>query len=92
MTELDQTSNAEGFQYISCYCLSLVWVVPLFDDYDFNTSHVTVYRVQQKDVGWSEWNFNTSHVTVYPSKREGYKENIVYFNTSHVTVYRLAIH
>ena len=32
------------FQYISCYCLSLVnWLVKIFDFY-FNTSHVTVYH------------------------------------------------
>ena len=34
--------------------------------YNFNTSHVTVYRVWYKYNRMSLVHFNTSHVTVYP--------------------------
>ena len=31
------------FQYISCYCLSLIWIQIIQAMQNFNTSHVTVY-------------------------------------------------
>ena len=33
----------QGFQYISCYCLSIIWWVWPCMQTNFNTSHVTVY-------------------------------------------------
>ena len=55
------------FQYISCYCLSTFLCYFRFLQLHFNTSHVTVYRLNQQDLYSNEEYFNTSHVTVYPN-------------------------
>ena len=52
------------FQYITCYSLSTVDSNLCAVSSRFNTSHVTLYLWQQKQVHL--WNsFNTSHVTLY---------------------------
>ena len=57
-------------------------------EFDFNTSHVTVYRLWLlKPLNWVI-HFNTSHVTVYLFHFSIMAWTLVYFNTSHVTVYR----
>ena len=42
-------SDLQEFQYISCYCLSVNEEPEEFNDYNFNTSHVTVYRQNSKN-------------------------------------------
>ena len=56
--------------------------------FNFNTSHVTVYRSSVRAYAAHMSNFNTSHVTVYLSKCLFIFYFLSYFNTSHVTVYR----
>ena len=34
--------------------------------WNFNTSHVTVYRTHRQNMAFNKLDFNTSHVTVYP--------------------------
>ena len=53
------------FQYISCYCLSVIRIAIAGADGYFNTSHVTVYRRYREPASNIVTDFNTSHVTVY---------------------------
>ena len=53
------------FQYISCYCLSVLSNHLGQRLRHFNTSHVTVYLFPEIVFFWTFSNFNTSHVTVY---------------------------
>ena len=53
------------FQYISCYCLSNCLASFRLLLLHFNTSHVTVYHIEQSDHLHHTAHFNTSHVTVY---------------------------
>ena len=53
------------FQYISCYCLSLLQLLLPNSPLNFNTSHVTVYRCAAISLTFLQYHFNTSHVTVY---------------------------
>ena len=76
------------FQYIPCYCLSSVRLLPCLFLQHFNTSHVTVYRISHGEILWKKEHFNTSHVTVYLAGIFEDWSNAVHFNTSHVTVYR----
>ena len=78
------------FQYISCYCLSPCVRSPPASFLNFNTSHVTVYRLGRYSWKPKKWYFNTSHVTVY-RKLTVYFLHHNHFNTSHVTVYRVLI-
>ena len=55
------------FQYISCYCLSSAVMYGSWSVFNFNTSHVTVYRFCFVPAAAVRDNFNTSHVTVYQS-------------------------
>ena len=81
-----RTSKTLRFQYISCYCLSFILMGHTGIEPDFNTSHVTVYRVGLNTLSV---NVNISiHLmllfiltrTFVPSLKNN-------FNTSHVTVY-----
>ena len=54
----------------------------------FNTSHVTVYRLQIMQPLFIKKYFNTSHVTVYQEDNCWRNQLRRYFNTSHVTVYQ----
>ena len=65
----DSFISAHLFQYISCYCLSGLSLGLFNDQADFNTSHVTVYLLQQRRSVLFAFNFNTSHVTVYLTPR-----------------------
>ena len=75
------------FQYISCYGLSRKNLTSGEKIHHFNTSHVTVYPVEEVKKDKTNFHFNTSHVTVYLIMLafKGFNEN--HFNTSHVTVY-----
>ena len=53
------------FQYISCYSLSIENRSPKYNRLRFNTSHVTLYLVNQCFVVIPDIRFNTSHVTLY---------------------------
>ena len=53
------------FQYIPCYGLSANIGEIREREKNFNTSHVTVYRIFTNQTGTLSGNFNTSHVTVY---------------------------
>ena len=55
----------QSFQYISCYCLSFLFMSRIILVYYFNTSHVTVYLIELFCVRFCHYDFNTSHVTVY---------------------------
>ena len=55
--------------------------------YDFNTSHVTVYRSLYSSILFLFTDFNTSHVTVYLAVPVILLVTCNHFNTSHVTVY-----
>ena len=77
------------FQYISCYCLSLIWIQIIQAMQNFNTSHVTVYpnRYHTDTV--------TFHISIHlmllfimkPIRLLRSSSN---FNTSHVTVYLIS--
>ena len=60
-----QISGIE-FQYISCYGLSNLLETVQVNVWNFNTSHVTVYRTHRQNMAFNKLDFNTSHVTVYP--------------------------
>ena len=57
--------------------------------YDFNTSHVVVYRGHYLVIKEVLENFNTSHVVVYHNGVKIETLEGTNFNTSHVVVYRL---
>ena len=54
------------FQYIPCYCSTWSNVVPVYKKNCFNTSHVTVQRIDSNLKNFTPHSFNTSHVTVQP--------------------------
>ena len=80
------------FQYISCYCLSFLYLFCIHQNLHFNTSHVTVYLHQFRHIRRAVHNFNTSHVTVYLAQHRETLTQFANFNTSHVTVYRISKH
>ena len=53
------------FQYISCYSLSMRFIMDLLRRKCFNTSHVTLYPTVKRSLTSSMKRFNTSHVTLY---------------------------
>ena len=59
-----------SFQYISCYGLSYRLDVNESAETDFNTSHVTVYRLASNAIPLVVVDFNTSHVTVYHKQND----------------------
>ena len=59
----------------------------MYQSANFNTSHVTVYRIIIVSVLALVTDFNTSHVTVYQQTVLFQRKINVHFNTSHVTVY-----
>ena len=63
--ETAQVAQEILFQYISCYCLSVIRIAIAGADGYFNTSHVTVYRRYREPASNIVTDFNTSHVTVY---------------------------
>ena len=60
-----------------------------YDDslYRFNTSHVTLYRLENFATPFPFASFNTSHVTLYPPEDWWSQDLDGRFNTSHVTLY-----
>ena len=79
-----------GFQYISCYSLSILlialWPIRLC----FNTSHVTLYLSYSPGDICNTVRFNTSHVTLYQKEKMNKLIDKISFNTSHVTLYPAA--
>ena len=79
------------FQYISCYCLSVIHERFSIFAFDFNTSHVTVYLV----ANWlANWLLIFQYISCYCLSlahcfRKFCQGN---FNTSHVTVYLVPVH
>ena len=57
------------------------------DLWNFNTSHVVVYRAGNNTNWHNKRYFNTSHVVVYPLSDIGNRKENGNFNTSHVVVY-----
>ena len=53
------------FKYISCYSLSVLRFLHLLRPRDSNTSHVTLYQVQELKAAIERGYSNTSHVTLY---------------------------
>ena len=53
----------------------------------FNTSHVTLYRLENFATPFPFASFNTSHVTLYPPEDWWSQDLDGRFNTSHVTLY-----
>ena len=79
-------NTVEGFQYISCYCLSMPEEIYVNQLRDFNTSHVTVYPaliLQCLVDNWISIHLMLLFILIsfFPFIR------FVHFNTSHVTVY-----
>ena len=82
------------FQYISCYCLSMIGLAKGDDHPVFQYISCYCFSASTASASTISSNFNTSHVTVYQwyyclsfcSSRTAleYKD----FNTSHVTVYQ----
>ena len=54
-----------GFQYISCYSLSINSKMTVYLIARFNTSHVTLYQYKACKLHIRPERFNTSHVTLY---------------------------
>ena len=78
------------FQYITCYSLSMELAGKVLPKERFNTSHVTLYRIQGCKDPSDVYGFNTSHVTLYRWMLMLLCKTISSFNTSHVTLYREA--
>ena len=96
------------FQYISCYCLSSCSSNRDINTSNFNTSHVTVYqRVQLRSNPVHEFQYISCYCLSHCQTYNNYTKHISihlmllfiislinrriifwYFNTSHVTVYR----
>ena len=71
-THLVEVLQYDGFQYISCYCLSegkqiRQYFIDLFQ-------YISCYclSVQTEIMQMQNTNFNTSHVTVYPVDQNGF--------------------
>ena len=75
------------FQYISCYCLSLQGKVPAWMYFDFNTSHVTVYR-WIKSIRTFRIGISIHLMLLFIPLCRDMTVDISHFNTSHVTVYQ----
>ena len=60
-----QPFQLKRFQYIPCYGLSKFSPASDVSFPHFNTSHVTVYHLEQTRLYFAYKDFNTSHVTVY---------------------------
>ena len=75
------------FQYISCYSLSMRFIMDLLRRKCFNTSHVTLYPTVKRSLTSSMKRFNTSHVTLYRELADCLDYDVIRFNTSHVTLY-----
>ena len=75
------------FQYISCYCLSSFRYLSALFDFNFNTSHVTVYL--ENVVSVTVWTSRFQYISCYClSGLEDVLQAVENdFNTSHVTVY-----
>ena len=55
----DSGENVPGFQYITCYSLSIELADKVLPKNRFNTSHVTLYRLQIRRPG------NRKHVSIH---------------------------
>ena len=77
------------FQYISCYCLSMIGLAKGDDHPVFQ--YISCYCLSASTASAStiSSNFNTSHVTVYQWYYDSRLFTFIDFNTSHVTVYLL---
>ena len=75
------------FQYISCYCLSMIGLAKGDDHPVFQ--YISCYCLSASTASAStiSSNFNTSHVTVYQWYYDSRLFTFIDFNTSHVTVY-----
>ena len=87
MKKVKQFSTSK-FQYISCYCLSVLYKRKKLGTTTFQ--YISCYCLSScssnRDINTS--NFNTSHVTVYPITIDTKRFQFCDFNTSHVTVYQ----
>ena len=82
--------DLSAFQYISCYGLSPIRIAVPLINFDFNTSHVTVYHKRSKVfpcLFTISIHLMLRFITVSQRPRYPYRS---YFNTSHVTVYLYA--
>ena len=74
------------FQYISCYCLSIRNGKKEQNSYNFNTSHVTVYRyVTYHKNGIKTFQYISCYCLSWTTITTIFY--YINFNTSHVTVY-----
>ena len=75
------------FQYISCYCLSMIGLAKGDDHPVFQ--YISCYCLSASTASAStiSSNFTTSHVTVYQWYYDSRLFTFIDFNTSHVTVY-----
>ena len=75
------------FQYISCYCLSMIGLAKGDDHPVFQ--YISCYCLSASTASAStiSSNFTTSHVTVYQWYYDSRLFTVIDFNTSHVTVY-----
>ena len=79
---------AIGFQYISCYGLSINCKTIIIVIYNFNTSHVTVYQKVQLLVQIPTFVFQYISCYGLSARTNSTTYQSTDFNTSHVTVYR----
>ena len=79
--------NLYGFQYISCYCLSVLLLLSCTFSKHFNTSHVTVYQISSI---WCIPKPTFQYISCYCLSTSSRCPILVFyhFNTSHVTVYQ----
>ena len=77
-----------GFQYNSCYCLSLGPAVSDALNTNFNTTLVIVYHRSRVSRKISRYHFNTTLVIVYRYIKSCRDAGIDDFNTTLVIVYR----
>ena len=79
--------NLYGFQYISCYCLSVLLLLSCTFSKHFNTSHVTVYQISSI---WCIPKPTFQYISCYCLSQGKHliRELTLNFNTSHVTVYQ----
>ena len=82
MKKVKQFSTSK-FQYISCYCLSVLYKRKKLGTTTFQ--YISCYCLSScssnRDINTS--NFNTSHVTVYPITIDTKRFQFCDFNTSH---------
>ena len=79
------------FQYISCYCLSMIGLAKGDDHPVFQ--YISCYCLSASTASAStiSSNFTTSHVTVYQWYYDSRLFTFIDFNTSHVTVYQILV-